>query len=327
MARPLRVEFAGGCYHVINRGNYRRGLFSNGGGAEAFERVLGEAAARFHWLLHAYVIMSNHFHLAVELTEPNLSDGMKWLQGTWIRRYNSYRRIIGRPFQGRYKALVVAPGHALGQVCHYIHLNPVRAHLSSPTELLKHPWSSLRRFVGKERPGWLTPATVLLESGDLPDSAAGWRSYLNYLEFLATDETAKKELTAAKMSRGWCLGDRQFKSEMRDLAAERGAELDRFAGLEPEQIQAERAHVWEARLRTLAAEARIGLEVLPPLKSHPDKAMLAAAMKLSTSVSNRWLAERLMMGEPASASQFARRWLLDPQRRRAIDALLSRVKT
>ena len=132
MSRPLRIEFAGACYHVINRGNYRRNLFLGQGAAEAFERVLGETAERFAWRIHAYVIMSNHFHLAVQLTEPNLSSGMKWLQGTWIRRYNAYRRLVGRSFQGRYKALLVAPGHVLGQVCHYIHLNPVRAGLCEP---------------------------------------------------------------------------------------------------------------------------------------------------------------------------------------------------
>jgi len=132
MARPLRVEFAGACYHVINRGNYRRGLFEGQGAAAAFERALGEAAERFQWRIHAYVIMSNHFHLALELTEPNLSEGMKWLQGTWIRRYNGFRRIVGRPFQGRYKAILAAPGHVFGQICHYIHLNPVRARLRSP---------------------------------------------------------------------------------------------------------------------------------------------------------------------------------------------------
>ena len=104
MARPLRVEFAGACYHVINRGNYRRELFLGEGAAAAFERTLGEAAERFGWRVHAYVVMSNHFHLAVELTEPNLSTGMKWLQGTWIRRYNGFRRIhwpaVPRPVQG-----------------------------------------------------------------------------------------------------------------------------------------------------------------------------------------------------------------------------------
>jgi putative transposase len=80
MARPLRIEYAGACYHVINRGNYRRNLFDRGG-AEAFERVLDEAARRFGWRVHAYVIMRNHYHMAVEIAEPDLSEGMKWPTG------------------------------------------------------------------------------------------------------------------------------------------------------------------------------------------------------------------------------------------------------
>ena len=73
MPRALRIEFAGACYHIINRGNYRRALFEGKGAAEAFERVLGEAAERFHWDVHAYVIMSTHFHLALELTAADTS--------------------------------------------------------------------------------------------------------------------------------------------------------------------------------------------------------------------------------------------------------------
>ena len=57
MGRPLRIEYAGGKYHVINRGNYRQNIFSEKGAAEAFERVLGEAACRYGWRIHAYVIM------------------------------------------------------------------------------------------------------------------------------------------------------------------------------------------------------------------------------------------------------------------------------
>jgi len=82
MARKLRLEFPGACYHVLNRGNYRRNLFARADAAAAFERVLFQAAARFGWRLHAFVIMRNHFHLAVETPEANLSVGMKWLQGS-----------------------------------------------------------------------------------------------------------------------------------------------------------------------------------------------------------------------------------------------------
>ena len=95
MARPWRIEFAGACYHVINRGNYRRNLFGERGAAAAFERALDEAATRFGWRIHAYVVMRNHFHLAVEIAEPNLSGGMQWLQGTWARRYNGFRKLVG----------------------------------------------------------------------------------------------------------------------------------------------------------------------------------------------------------------------------------------
>jgi REP element-mobilizing transposase RayT len=110
---------------VINRGNYRRNLFGEEGAARAFQDCLGEAARRFGWRIHAFVIMRNHFHLAVETPEPNLSEGMKWLQGTWAARFNRFHGEAGRPFQGRYKALHVQPGHVMAQVGHYIHLNPV----------------------------------------------------------------------------------------------------------------------------------------------------------------------------------------------------------
>jgi hypothetical protein len=71
----------------------------------------------------------------------------------------------------------------------------------------------------------------------------------------------------------------------------------------------------------------VDLSRLPPPKSHPDKVRLAAALKQSTSVSNGWLAARLGLGQPASASQFVRRHLLRPEGRAAIADLLSRVKT
>ena len=71
MARKLRIEYAGACNHVFNRGNYRRDLFL-GEWAAAFQTCLFEAAERFDWRVHACVVMRNHFHLALETPEPNL---------------------------------------------------------------------------------------------------------------------------------------------------------------------------------------------------------------------------------------------------------------
>ena len=165
MARKVRLEFSGAAYHVLNRGNYRRDLFAGTGASAAFTSCLGDAAGRFGWRVHAFVVMRNHFHLALETPEPNLSDGMKWLQGTWATRFNRFRVETGHPFQGRYKAWHVEPGPALAQVAHYIHLNPVRASLVTPERLLEFRWSSLPRLVAQDRPPWLDARTVLQESG------------------------------------------------------------------------------------------------------------------------------------------------------------------
>ncbi|MGH7943742.1 MAG: transposase [Opitutaceae bacterium] len=71
IARRLRLEFPGACYHVINRGNYRRDIFAAANAARAFETCLGEAAVRCRWRVHALVVMRNHFHLALETPDPN----------------------------------------------------------------------------------------------------------------------------------------------------------------------------------------------------------------------------------------------------------------
>ena len=66
MPRKLRLEFPGACYHVINRGNYRADVFAAAKTAEAFEHCLFEACAKYGWRLKAYVVMRNHYHLALE---------------------------------------------------------------------------------------------------------------------------------------------------------------------------------------------------------------------------------------------------------------------
>ena len=328
MPRPLRIEYAGACYHVINRSHGRKNLFTGEGAAEAFVRALGDAAGQFGWRVHAFVVMKNHFHLAVQLTEPNLGEGMKWLQGTWIRRVRGARGMRGRPFQGRYKALLLEPGPTLGRLCHHLHLNPVRAGEVSPAKVADYPWSSLSLWTSKTRPGWLDISSVLGAKDGFPDTQAGWKKYLGHLAFLAADAGTKKEMAAARMSRGWCVGSREFKKKMRQEAAQLGARWKRarVAGVAPGSAKTERAAAWEKRLRLLARTAKIKLEKLPAKKSHPDKMLLAAALKQSTSVSNGWLSQRLQMGEPASASQFARRWLLGRAGQKATAQLLAKIK-
>jgi REP element-mobilizing transposase RayT len=96
MARKRRLEFPGACYHVINRGNYRTHIFQSEGAKAAFEVCLFEACAKSGWVLHAFVLMSNHYHLALETPEGNLVAGMHWLQATFANRFNQLRGVTGR---------------------------------------------------------------------------------------------------------------------------------------------------------------------------------------------------------------------------------------
>lgn len=310
MPRKLRLEFAGACYHVINRGNYRRDVFAPKGAAEAFERCLFEACGKFDWRLHAYVVMRNHYHLALETPEPNLSVGMKWLQGTWAARFNRHRGEAGRPFQGRFKALHVEPGHALAQVAHYIHLNPARARVVKAEEIGEFPWTSLRWFGRKGCPEFLVGETILAESGGLADTPAGWRNYRGYLAALADERPRKRDEKFGRLSKGWMVGSVEFKQALRKDLALLGANLDQAELRGTGAVRELREAGWEKKLQAAARALRINLTRLPAKKSAPEKVALAAALKTATAASNGWLADRLAMGQPATVSQYVRRFQL-----------------
>src|SRR5687768_14261290 len=107
MARPLRIEYPGALFHITARGNERRLIFRDDGDRHRFMRMLAEAVDRFGWILTAYVLMPNHFHLVLELTRMTLSRGMQWLNGTYAHAFNRRHDRVGHLFQGRFKAFLV----------------------------------------------------------------------------------------------------------------------------------------------------------------------------------------------------------------------------
>ena len=85
------MQYEGALYHVVNRGNYRRDVFESPDAAQAFVSVLEEATLAYGWKCHAYVVMRNHYHILLETPQPNLGEGMHWLQGTLAARFNRFR--------------------------------------------------------------------------------------------------------------------------------------------------------------------------------------------------------------------------------------------
>lgn len=299
MAFKLRLEFPGAIYHAVNRGNDRRWMFADARTKTAFEACLFEACKRCQWLLHAFVVMSNHHHLVIETPQGNLVAGMQWLQSTFANRFNRLRKERGHLFQSRYKALLVEAGDALGQICHYVHPNPVRAGILPVTNLPEHRWSSAWYLARPaKRPQFLRVEAALTATGGLPDSRAGWNCYADYLRWQAAEGPAGKNSACVAMSRGWAIGSEEFKQALlRDPAL--ATEVRAW----PEGGAAEvRSMRWETALA--AAHSHLPPE-LPRVghKSAPWKVAVASHMKETTDAPNQWLAIHLDMGSAAYVSK------------------------
>ncbi len=303
MPRKLRLEFPGACYHVINRGNYRRDIFQTIGAKAAFERCLFEACEKSEWVLHAFVIMRNHYHLAVETPLGNLVAGMHWLQGTFANRFNRLRGERGHLFQGRYKALLVEDGAPLGMVGHYIHLNPVRAGVVAVEHLDEYRYSSF--WYGgrpKSRPPWMRFETVLAEAGGVRDTPAGWASYRDYLSWQAEEGPVGKSRAYASLSKGWVVGSAGFKAALikdHNVAAQARA-------WESQGANEIREQAWEELCgRALKILKRSNSELAVGPKSETWKVAIAVFLKERTQASNVWLGQRLKFGRAKYVSRLA----------------------
>src|SRR4051812_40302741 len=124
MARPLRLEYPGSLWHITVRGNEKRPIYYDDQDRVLFLELLAETVKRFDWILSAYVLMSNHFHLMLQLTAATLSRGMHWLNGRYVQRFNARHERVGHLYQGRYKSILVErETHGL-ELSRYVVLNP-----------------------------------------------------------------------------------------------------------------------------------------------------------------------------------------------------------
>ena len=297
------MDEEGGCYHVLNRGNYRQWIFSDDRAKATFERTLFEGCERAGWILHAYCIMSNHYHLALETPKGNLSEGMRWLQSVFARRFNNFRKESGHLFQGRFKSLTVQNDARMAWLGHYIHLNPVRGGLCPMSTLSDYRWSSYWHLQQKRgRPKFLNLQTCLTGAGSLKDSPAGRRKYGDYLAWLQEDESERKQMAFEKMSKGWAIGTRDYQ---KDVAAD-----DRK--LRPQikrtyaEARLEKELRWEATLgRCLKVVGKKSSDASKDSKSIAWKVGIAAFMKRHEMTTNSWLKDRLIMGTEAGVSRYA----------------------
>lgn len=209
MARLPRLTVPGYPHHIIQRGNNRQAIF---GGQADYELLLGlidEHARKQHVAVHAYVLMSNHFHLlATPETEEGIPQMMQAIGRRYVRNYNLRHQRSGTLWEGRYKSTLIQAERYLLACMVYMDLNPVRAGMvPDPAD---YTWSSHQHYVGRRVDKLITPHPLYWELGNTPfarDEAYG------ALVRAGISESEKQALTDSAL-RGWALGEPDYVADL-----------------------------------------------------------------------------------------------------------------
>ncbi len=160
MARPLRIEYAGAWYHVMNRGLQKGPIFLNDQDRWNFLNLLAEISQVFSIEVHAFSLMGNHYHLLLRTPVANLSRAMRHLNGLYTQRFNKAHDRDGPIFRGRYKAILADENDYLTQLIRYIHRNPVEAGLCTKAD--EYSWTSHCDYLNNfKRFHWLHTEYIL----------------------------------------------------------------------------------------------------------------------------------------------------------------------
>jgi REP element-mobilizing transposase RayT len=178
VAREPRIEVPGGIYHLSSKGNRGCVVYEDDFERRVFLKQLSLVSRRFGWTCHSFCLMSNHFHLLVQLELGGLSAGMQLLNGSFSRFSNRRHGNVGHLFRNRFWSAQLTDDAHLLQVARYIVLNPVRAGLCERPD--DWAWSSYRACAGLEfPPRFLAAAQHLGLFGTTPSSAR--RAYREFV--------------------------------------------------------------------------------------------------------------------------------------------------
>ncbi len=229
MSRPARIEYPGAFYHVMNRGRGRGDIFHGDEYFIVFLSVLSEAVERFGIKLHAYCLMTNHYHLLISTPEGNLQRAMRHIGGVYTQRYNKLQLTDGSLFKGRYKSILIDSDEYLLHVSKYIHLNPSEARMVE--KLSDYRWSSYPAFIKKSKvEKWLSIDEVYSQLTVKRDKA---KRYREYVEEIDMSDDVKAFYAKSRLSP--ILGDQTFAESVITNDLSNNIEVPRYSRLADRQ--------------------------------------------------------------------------------------------
>jgi len=202
MARPLRIEFEGAWYHVMNRGINHNSVFNTESDRHLFLNILEETVKNYCIEIHSFCLMDNHYHLLIHTPHGNLSKAMRHINGVYTQKYNHLTNRDGPLFRGRYKSILIEDDIYLLQVSRYIHLNPVSAKICETPDQFQ--WSSYNYYINRNHElNWVKKIFIL-------DMAHGIDNYIEYISIGIDNEIKNFYEKTATSS---ILGKQHFKNE------------------------------------------------------------------------------------------------------------------
>ena len=218
MARLPRLTLPGYPHHIIQRGNNRQPIFAATADYQVLLNLLDENARKFEVAIHAYVLMTNHFHL---LATPQTTDGLPQMMQAvgrrYVRYFNDRQKRSGTLWEGRYRSTLIQTDRYLLACMAYIDLNPVRAGLVAQAR--DYPWSSHGHFIGQHLDKLVTPHPLYWELGNTPFAREA--TYADWVQ-AGISSVQQQALTDAALS-GWALGEPDFVADLQKRTARRVA--------------------------------------------------------------------------------------------------------
>jgi putative transposase len=301
MARRLRIQYPGAIYHLMVRGNGRRGIVRDDADRDRVVEYLGRAAVRCSWRVYAFVVTSNHLHVVLKTPEPNLARGMQSFLSAYANAWSRRHRFNGQVFQDRYRTELIEDESYLWTVTRYVHLNPVRARIVENPATWK--WSSYPGYVrDRQRLEWVAYDELLASwAGELGGSSS--EPATAYRRYVAAGLSLKRESPWAGAYHGWILGSQKFVDRIRAMAnkqpqRDRRREARRARGLTIARVR-----------EVVCGEYGIEASELSQRGSrHPARAAMAHLARRHTAATNGELTENLGVSREESVPNLKRRF-------------------
>lgn len=230
MSMNYRADEPGSFHHVISRAVEGKDIFRAYKQQRYFIEKIESLVEENCFKVHAWVLMSNHFHLLLEVQDKSLSYSMQRLLCGFAMYYNRSMEHCGHVFQGRYRSILVEKESYFLELVRYIHLNPLRAHIvNSIKELDSYSQSGHSHITGRRKYPWQTTDLIRTEFSSGEDNGEWFQNYIDFLQNGSDEKKTEYASGSYLIGRKGVLSSTDAKEKRTDKTAVRVLGSESFA--------------------------------------------------------------------------------------------------